>query len=79
MSARARNIRVVRSSLAVLLRIAVLFALTILFLSSSSQGAVVTPSTPQAPASKLQANLNPTIQNTSAAKAVAPRTSAPLF
>ncbi len=35
MSVRARNIRVVRSSLAVLLRIAVLFALTILFLLPS--------------------------------------------
>jgi hypothetical protein len=79
MSARARNIRVVRSSLAVLLRIAVLFALTILFMSSSSQGAVVTCDAHQAPACKSQASLNPTIRNTSAVKAVASRTPTPFF
>jgi hypothetical protein len=75
MSARARNIRVVRSSLAVLLRIAVLFALTILFLLPSSQSAV-TSRAHQAGSNKLQANLNHTIHSTSAN---AHHLSAPLF
>lgn len=42
MAARASDTRAVRNSLAVLLRIAVLFALTILFLLPYSQGAVAT-------------------------------------
>jgi hypothetical protein len=41
MSAGAKDTRAVRNSLTVLLRIAVLFALTILFLLPYSQGAVV--------------------------------------
>jgi hypothetical protein len=39
MSARASKTRAVRSSLAILLRIAVLFALTVLFLLPQSKGA----------------------------------------
>ena len=65
MSARARNTRVVRSSLAVLLRIAVLFALTILFLLPSSQSAVTSSVAHRAVGNKLQANLNQTIHSTS--------------
>ena len=78
MSERERNLRVVRSSLAVLLRIAVLFALAILFLLPA-QGTVVSGRSQLTPARPSQANLNQTIHNTSAVKAVAPRTPALLF
>ena len=77
MSARARNIRVVRSSLAVLLRIAVLFALTILFLLPSSQSAVISRVAHRGVGNKLQANLSQTIHSTSEEKAQ--RSTAPLF
>jgi len=43
MSTRASRARAVRSGLAVLLRIAVLFALTVLFLLPYSQGSVCSP------------------------------------
>jgi hypothetical protein len=44
MSTRASKTRAVRSSLAILLRIAVLFALTVLFLLPNSKGATLSPS-----------------------------------
>ncbi len=77
MYARASKTRAVRSSLAVLLRIAVLFALTILFLLPSSKSAIISSVAHRAIGNKLQANLNQTIHSTSEEQAH--RSTAPLF
>lgn len=76
MSTRASHSRAVRSSLAVLLRIAVLFGLTVLFLLPYSRGSVGSHGEP-ARSGKMTTDRS--ICSTYSAKAAISPTEAPLF